>query len=393
MKIAIPKERRAGELRVAAVPETVKKLIALGYDVVVETGAGDGSSIPDALYQDMGATIAPDAQTALADADIVLKIQRPLTAAEGTDEVALLKSGAVLIAQLNALSQADTVAALTGAQKVTSFAMELMPRITRAQSMDILSSQNNLAGYRAVIDGAAEFGRAFPMMMTAAGTVAPARVLVYGAGVAGLQAVATAKRLGAVVHGTDVRPATREQVESLGGKFIVVDEAMEKEAETSGGYAKEMPPEYFVKQKQVVGEFLKKADIAITTALIPGRKAPTLITAEQVAVMKPGSVIIDLAAEQGGNCELTEPGKVVLKHGVKIVGHLNVASRLAADSSALFARNLYNFVQHLTDKTAKSLKIDWEDDLVKGTCVTRDGVVVHAQLAKPADGAAPAAAG
>lgn len=393
MKIAIPKERRDGELRVAAVPETVKKLIALGYEVVVETGAGDGSSIPDALYQDVGAVIASDAKSALADADIVLKIQRPLTAAEGNDEVALLKSEAVLICQLNALSQADTVAALTGAQKITSFAMELMPRITRAQSMDILSSQNNLAGYRAVIDGAAEFGRAFPMMMTAAGTVAPAKVLVFGAGVAGLQAVATAKRLGAVVHGTDVRPATKEQVESLGGKFIVVDEAMEKEAETAGGYAKEMPPEYFAKQKQVVGEFLKKADIAITTALIPGRKAPTLITAEQVASMKPGSVIVDLAAEQGGNCELTEPGKVVVKHGVKIVGHLNVASRLAADSSALFARNLFNFVQLLTDKTAKSLKIDWEDDLVKGTCVTRDGAVVHAQLAaKPADGAAAATA-
>jgi NAD(P) transhydrogenase subunit alpha len=386
MKVAIPKERRDGELRVAAVPETVKKLIALGYDVVVETNAGEGSSIPDGLYQDMGATIAEDAKSALADADIVLKIQRPMTAAEGTDEISLLKEGAVLVAQLNAMTEADTVAALTGDAKVTSFAMELMPRISRAQSMDILSSQNNLAGYRAVIDGAASFGRAFPMMMTAAGTVPPARVLVFGAGVAGLQAVATAKRLGAVIHATDVRPATKEQVESLGGKFVVVDEAMEKEAETSGGYAKEMPPEYFVKQKQVVGEFLKKADIAITTALIPGRKAPTLITAEQVATMKPGSVIVDLAAEQGGNCELTVPGEVVVCHGVKILGHLNVASRLAADSSALFARNLFNFVQLLTDKDSKSLKIDWEDELVKGTCVTRDGVVVHPKLAENAAG-------
>jgi NAD(P) transhydrogenase subunit alpha len=382
MKIAIPKERRDGELRVAAVPDTAKKLIALGYDVVVETNAGEGSSLPDSLYQDAGATIAPDAKSALADADIVLKIQRPMTAAEGTDEVGLLKDGAVLICQLNALTEAETVAALTGDGKVTSFAMELMPRITRAQSMDILSSQNNLAGYRAVIDGAASFGRAFPMMMTAAGTVPPARVLVFGAGVSGLQAVATAKRLGAVVHATDVRPATKEQVESLGGKFVVVDEAMEKEAETAGGYAKEMPPEYFVKQKQVVGEFLKKADIAITTALIPGRKAPTLITAEQVATMKPGSVIVDLAAEQGGNCELTKPGEVVVVHGVTILGHLNVASRLAADSSALFARNLFNFVQLLTDKDSKTMKIDWEDDLVKGTCVTRDGAVVHPKLAQ-----------
>lgn len=386
MKIAIPKERRDGELRVAAVPDTVKKLIALGYDVVVETDAGQGSSVPDSHYQDVGATIAPDAKAALADADVVLKIQRPMTKAEGTDEVGLLKAGAVLICQLNALTEAETVAALTGDGKVTSFAMELMPRITRAQSMDILSSQNNLAGYRAVIDGAASFGRAFPMMMTAAGTVPPARVLVFGAGVAGLQAVATAKRLGAVIHATDVRPATKEQVESLGGKFVVVDEAMEKEAETAGGYAKEMPPEYFVKQKQVVGEFLKKADIAITTALIPGRKAPTLITAEQVATMKPGSVIVDLAAEQGGNCELTKPGEVIVVHGVTILGHLNVASRLAADSSALFARNLFNFVQLLTDKDSKTMKIDWEDDLVKGTCVTREGAVVHPKLAQNAAG-------
>lgn len=386
MKIAIPKERRAGELRVAASPETVKKLIGLGYTVVIEAGAGEGSSFPDAQFAEAGATVAADA-AALSDADIILKVRRPLTAEEGTDETASYKEGAVLFCQLDALTQPAVVAALEG-RKVTAFAMELMPRITRAQSMDILSSQNNLAGYRAVIDGAAEFGRAFPMMMTAAGTVAPARVLVFGAGVAGLQAVATAKRLGAVVHATDVRPATKEQVESLGGKFVVVDEAMEKQAETAGGYAKEMPPEYFVKQKQVVGEFLKKADIAITTALIPGRKAPTLITEEQVKTMKPGSVIIDLAAEQGGNCECTVPGEVVIRHGVKIVGHTNVASRLPGDSSALFARNLFNFVQLLTDKGDKTLKINWDDDLVKGTCVTRDGAVVHPALA-----ATPAAAG
>jgi NAD(P) transhydrogenase subunit alpha len=381
MKIAIPKERRDGEKRVAATPESVKKLIALGYEVIVQKGAGEGSSFLDGQYTDMGATIAEDGPATLKDADIVLKVARPMTAGEGTDEIAMMKAGAVLVAHLNALGEPDLVAALKEAG-VTAFAMELMPRISRAQSMDILSSQNNLAGYRAVIDGAYEFGRAFPMMMTAAGTVAPARVLVFGAGVAGLQAVATAKRLGAVVHATDVRPATKEQVESLGGKFVVVDEAMEKEAETAGGYAKEMPPEYFEKQKQVVGEFIKKADICITTALIPGRKAPTLITEEQVKSMKPGSVIIDLAAEQGGNCAVTEPGKVVVRDNVKIVGNLDVPSRLAADSSNLFARNLFNFVQLLTDKESKEMKIDWDDDLVKGTCVTRDGAVVHPMLTK-----------
>jgi NAD(P) transhydrogenase subunit alpha len=246
--------------------------------------------------------------------------------------------------------------------------------------MDILSSQNNLAGYKAVIDGASTFNRAMPMMMTAAGTVPPARVLVFGAGVAGLQAVATAKRLGAVVFATDVRPATKEQVQSLGGKFVVVDEEMEKEAETAGGYAKEMPPEYFEKQKKVVGEHLTKADMVITTALIPGRKAPTLITEDQVKTMKPGSVIIDLAAETGGNCECTEPDKIVTKHGVIIVGHTNMASRVASDASTMFAKNLLNFLTPHVDKEAKALKIDWEDDLIKGTCVTRDGEIVHPML-------------
>ncbi|MGC2856420.1 Re/Si-specific NAD(P)(+) transhydrogenase subunit alpha [Novispirillum sp. DQ9] len=380
MKIAIPKERRAGEARVAASPDTVKKLVGQGLQVVVEQGAGLAAGVTDADFTAAGATIGADAAATLSDADVVLKVQRPMTADEGTDEVALLKEGAVLMCQLMALTERKLVDALA-ARKVTAFAMELMPRITRAQSMDILSSQNNLAGYKAVIDAAAEFGRAFPMMMTAAGTVAPARVLIYGAGVAGLQAVATAKRLGAVVFATDVRPATKEQVASLGGKFVVVDEDMEKEAETAGGYAKEMPPEYFVKQKQVLGEHLKKADVVITTALIPGRPAPKLITAEQVATMKHGSVIIDLAAETGGNCELTEAGTVVEKHGVKIVGYTNTPARLAGDASTLFAKNLLNFLQLMVDKETKGLKIDWEDDLVKGTLVTRDGAVVHPQLA------------
>lgn len=381
MKIAIPKERRDGESRVAASPDTVKKLIALGYDVVVETGAGVGSAIPDGQFREAGAIIATSGAEALHDADVVLKIERPLVASEGQDEVTLLKEGAILIANLHALNDRPVVEALA-ARKVTAFAMELLPRITRAQSMDILSSQNNLAGYRAVIEGAYCYGRAFPMMMTAAGTVAPARVLVFGAGVAGLQAVATAKRLGAIVHATDVRPATKEQVESLGGKFVVVDAEMEKAAETSTGYAKEMPPEYVVKQKQVVSEFLKKADIAITTALIPGRRAPTLISEDQVLSMKPGSVIVDLAAEQGGNCALTAPGQVIeTSNGVTIVGYNNLPGRLAADASGLFARNLFNFVSLITDKTAQAIKIDWQDELIKGTLVTHDGAVVHPQLA------------
>ncbi|NKD84713.1 Re/Si-specific NAD(P)(+) transhydrogenase subunit alpha [Haematospirillum jordaniae] len=379
MKIAIPKERRDGELRVAATPETVKKLIGLGYRVSVETGAGLHSSVADAQYAEAGAEIGADAASTLSDADIVLKVSRPMMAGDGFDEIALLPRGSRLFCHLNALSEPALVKALAE-RGVDAFAMELMPRITRAQSMDILSSQNNLAGYRAVIDAAAEYGRAFPMMMTAAGTVAPARVLVFGAGVAGLQAVATAKRLGAIVHATDVRPATREQVESLGGKFVVVDEAMEKEAETAGGYAKEMPPEYFERQKKVVGDFLRKADIAITTALVPGRKAPVLISADQVRDMKPGSVIVDLAAEQGGNCALTVPGQTVLHNGVKIVGNRDVSSRLAGDSSALFSRNLFNFIQFLTDREAKKLEINPDEALVKGTCVTRNGAVVHPQL-------------
>ncbi len=381
MRIAIPKEQREGELRVAASPDTVKKLVGLGFDVVVETGAGEGAAFTDDAFKEAGASIAATAAEAVGSADVILKVQRPLTASEGADEVAQYKEGAVLVCHLKALTEPAVVEALA-ARKVTSFAMELMPRISRAQSMDILSSQNNLAGYRAVIEAAATFNRAMPMMMTAAGTVPPARVLIFGAGVAGLQAVATAKRMGAVVYATDVRPATKEQVQSLGGKFVVVDEAMEKEAESAGGYAKEMPPEYFEKQKKVVGEHLTKADMVITTALIPGRKAPTLITAAQVATMKPGSVIVDLAAEAGGNCELTEPDKVVVKHGVTIVGHTNMPARLASDSSLLFAKNLLNFLTPQVNKDSKALDFKWDDDLVKGTLVTRDGAVVHPMLKK-----------
>lgn len=381
MKIAIPKEQRQYEARVAASPDTVKKYVGLGFDVVVEAGAGEGAAITDEMFKDAGATVAPDAAAALSDADLVLKVQRPLTAAEGTDELALMKRGAVLIAGLSALQEREQVKAYAAAG-ITAFAMEMMPRITRAQSMDILSSQSNLSGYKAVLDAAAEYGRAFPMMMTAAGTVPPAKVLVLGAGVAGLQAVATAKRLGAIVFATDVRPSVKEQVESLGGKFLVVDPDMEKEAETAGGYAKEMPEEYKRKQQEKVAEQLKKTDIAICTALIPGRKAPVLIPEEMVKGMRPGSVIIDLAVEQGGNCPLSKLGKVVTKYGVKIVGHANVPSRLAADASVLYAKNLLNFLQLSVAKDAPgTLAFNWDDEIIKGTGLTRDGQVVHPAFA------------
>lgn len=374
MKIAIPKERRAGEARVAASPDTVKKYVQMGFEVVVETGAGDGAAIADSVYQDAGATIVADAAAALG-ADVVLKIQRPTD-----DEIAQLKDGGVLIAGLSALTNKDMVQKLAE-RKVTAFAMELVPRITRAQSMDILSSQANLAGYKAVLDAVYEFKRAVPMMMTAAGTIAPARFLVLGAGVAGLQAIATAKRLGGVVHAFDVRPAVKEQVESLGGKFVEVDSEATKDAETKGGYAKEMGEDYKRKQAAKIAEVLAKTDIAICTALIPGKPAPVLITEEMVQGMRPGSVIVDLAVEAGGNCPLSEFDQVVVKHGVTLVGHGNVPSRLAVDASSLFAKNLLNFISPLVDKDSKTLKFNWDDEILKGACVTRDGQIVHPALA------------
>jgi len=377
MKIAIPKESRPGEKRVAASPDVVKKLVGFGFEVTVEKDAGLQAAITDDDFKAAGAAIAKDAAAALKSADVVLKIQRP-----DADEIKLMNKGAVLCAHLSALTEKKDVEALAKAG-ITAFAMELMPRISRAQSMDILSSQSNLAGYKAVLDAAGEYGSAFPMMMTAAGTIAPAKVFIMGVGVAGLQAIATAKRLGSVVTATDVRPATREQVESLGGKFLTVDAEMEKDAETSGGYAKQMPPEYFEKQKQVVSEHIKKQDIVITTALIPGRTAPILVTKEMVASMRTGSVIIDLAVEAGGNVEGSKPGEVVVsKNGVKIVGHLNVASRLAKDASQLFAKNLLNFLTPHVDKEAKTLKFNFEDETVSGTCVCKDGKVVHPMLSE-----------
>ena len=380
MKIAVLKERRDGESRVAATPETVKKFAGLGCDVTVESGAGAGSHISDSAFEEAGAKIAHSVADTAGGADVILKVARPMTADEGEDEIAGLPSGKILVSALQALTAQDTVDALSK-QNVTSFAMELMPRITRAQSMDILSSQSNLAGYKAVIDAAATFGRALPMMMTAAGTIAPARVLVFGAGVAGLQAIATAKRMGAVVLATDVRYAAKEQVESLGGKFIVVDEEAMKAAETEGGYAKEMSDDFKKKQAEAVRAEVLKSDIIVTTALIPGRPAPVLVTADMVSAMKPGSVIVDLAVEAGGNVEGAKLGEVVTTdNGVTIIGHANVPARLARDASALYARNLFNFLSPFIDKETGDLNINWEDDVITGTLVTKDGKVVHPRL-------------
>jgi NAD(P) transhydrogenase subunit alpha len=370
MKLAVPKETVPGETRVAATPESIKKFKGLGLDVVVETGAGAAARIADADYVAAGASIAPDARTVLADADIVLKVRGPNAA-----ECSLIKKGAVVAALLAPHTEKAAIATLAG-QGATAFAMEFLPRISRAQAMDVLSSQANLAGYKAVIDAAATFGRAMPMMMTAAGTIAPARVLVMGVGVAGLQAIATAKRLGAIVSATDVRPATKEQVESLGGTFVAVMDEEFKNAQTAAGYAKPMSAEYQAKQAALTAETIKKQDIVITTALIPGRKAPVLVTEEMIKTMKPGSVIVDLAAEAGGNTPLTRAGETHEVHGVIIVGTLNLPGRLAVDASSLYARNLFNFVSLLVDKKTGALAIDWNDEIVKGAVVAKDGEVV-----------------
>ena len=387
MKISVAKERRADERRVAASPDTVKRLAGMGQEIVVESGAGAGCSFGDAAYEAAGARIAADAAAALGAGDIVLKVQRPLRAGEGAlDELALMKRGAVLIGLLQPLQRRDDVEGYAKAG-IAAFAMELVPRISRAQSMDVLSSQANLAGYKAVLDAAGEFGRAMPMMMTAAGTIAPARVLVMGTGVAGLQAIATARRLGGIVSATDVRLAAKEQVESLGATFLVVDLEAMKAMETAGGYAKEMGEDFARRQREHVTEALKKTDIVICTALIPGRKAPVLITREMVAVMRPGSVIVDLAVEQGGNVEGSELGKTVTsKNSVAIIGHANVPSRIAVDASQLYARNLLAFMGLLIDKD-KSLKIDVADEIVRATLLTRDGKIVHPQLAPAPAGA------
>ncbi|HWA89404.1 MAG TPA: Re/Si-specific NAD(P)(+) transhydrogenase subunit alpha, partial [Rhizomicrobium sp.] len=331
-----------------------------------------GAHIADADYQAAGASVAGG--NVLGDADIVLKVRGP-----SQGEIAQMKKGAVLASLLAPHAEAEAISGLAGAG-VTAFAMELLPRISRAQAMDVLSSQANLAGYKAVVDAAAKFGRAMPMMMTAAGTIAPARVLVMGVGVAGLQAIATAKRLGAIVSATDVRPATKEQVESLGGTFVAVMDEEFKQAQTAAGYAKPMSAEYQAKQAALTAETIKKQDIVITTALIPGRKAPVLVTEEMVRTMKPGSVIVDLAAEQGGNCPLTCAGEVVERDGVILMGYTNLPARLAVDTSSLYARNLFNFVALIVDRKSGALALNWDDEIVKGAGLTRDGAVVHPAL-------------
>ncbi|MBN9010761.1 MAG: Re/Si-specific NAD(P)(+) transhydrogenase subunit alpha [Rhizobiales bacterium] len=374
MKIAVPAEADKLETRVAATPETVKKFKGLGAEVSVQAGAGAASRIPDADYAAAGATVA-DARETVRDADIILKVRRP-----DASEMQAYKPGAIVVAIMDPYGNDSALKALADA-KLAAFAMELMPRITRAQSMDVLSSQANLAGYQAVIDAADNYDRALPMMMTAAGTVPAARVFVMGAGVAGLQAIATARRLGAVVTATDVRPAAKEQVESLGAKFVAVEDEEFKQAETAAGYAKPMSAEYQAKQAALVAEHIKKQDIVITTALIPGRPAPKLVSAVMVASMKPGSVLVDLAVERGGNVEGAKAGEIAKAGDVKIIGFLNVPGRIAASASALYARNLYNFVETFFDKTSKAFAINWYDELVKATVLTRDGAVVHPSFA------------
>jgi NAD(P) transhydrogenase subunit alpha len=372
--IAVTRERRAGETRVAATPETVKKLAAAGFSLVVERGAGAAAAYPDTDYEAAGAALAAGPAEAISGADILLKVRAPVD-----EEIAALKPGAIVVGLLNPHQEKAALQALA-AQGASAFTMEFVPRITRAQVMDALSSQANLAGYRAVVEASAAYGKAMPMMMTAAGTVAPAKVFVMGAGVAGLQAVATARRLGAVVTATDVRPAAKEQVESLGAKFVAVEDDEFKQAETAAGYAKEMSAEYQAKQAALVAEHIKKQDIVVTTALIPGRPAPRLVTAEHVASMRPGSVLVDLAVEQGGNVEGVTPGEVTRTDGgVTIVGLANLPGRVAADASALYARNLFAFAGLFLDKEG-AFAPDWEDEILKAALVARDGAVVHPAL-------------
>ena len=369
MRIAVPGEAAEAEARVAVTPETVRKLIGLGAEVAVRAGAGLRSGILDADYAAAGAAVRE--RDIVAEADVVLCVRRPEPAA-----LRSVRPGALVIGIMDPYGQDEALRALA-ATGATCLAMELMPRITRAQAMDVLSSQANLAGYRAVIDAAEQYGRAIPMMMTAAGTVPAAKVFVMGVGVAGLQAIATARRLGAIVTATDVRPATKEQVESLGAKFVAVEDEEFRQAETSGGYAKEMSDAYRAKQAALVASHIAKQDIVITTALIPGRPAPKLVSADMVRAMRPGSVVMDLAVERGGNCELSRPDEVVTSDGVKIVGYSNMAGRLAATASSLYARNLFAFVETLIDKDAKAVRVEAGDELVKATCLTRDGAVVH----------------
>lgn len=380
MKIGIPKEIHPKERRVAASPETVKKLVGMGFEVLIEKEAGHASMMLDGAFEEAGAKILPDASALYGEADVICKVQRPLSIPLlDLDDTVLLRPGQMLMAKLDALYRREEVQMYVE-KKISAFALEMIPRITRGQSMDILSSQSNLAGYKMVMEAANYFGRMFPMMMTAAGTVPPAKVLVLGAGVAGLQAIATAKRLGAQVFAFDVRPAVKEEVESLGAKFVEVPSEETTAAQDSGGYAREMSEEYKRKQSALIHETIKKMDIVITTALIPGRRAPVLVNEEMVKDMKPGSVIVDLAAEAGGNCPLCEMDKVVVAHDVTILSWENLPSLIAVDASALYARNIFNFITNMYDKEAKTIKLNLEDEIVKGTLVTHEGRIVHSAL-------------
>ena len=378
MKIAVLKERRTGERRVAATPETVKRFLEIGAAVVVETDAGTGANYSDVDYQHAGAIIGSNSVDTLDGADVILKVRHPIMD-DGDNELTQMNSGQVLIAMLNPLirSRDCEIYAQAG---INAFAMELMPRVTRAQSMDVLSSQASLAGYKSILDATEIFSRALPMMMTAAGTITPAKIFVMGAGVAGLQAIATARRLGAVVSATDVRLAAKEQVESLGANFIMVDDEENAQAETKAGYAKEMSERYQKKQAALISETISKQDIVICTALIPGQAAPILVDEAMVMSMKPGSVIVDLAVENGGNCALSEMGAVKDVNGVKIIGHENYPARIAADASDLYARNLFNFLSPHIDSENGSLSFNFEDETVSGVCLTKDGEVIHPML-------------
>ncbi len=375
MRFVIPAESRPDETRVAAVPEIARRFRETGADVAVQAGAGAAAGFPDSAYESAGVEIVPSFDACVAGADAVLKILRPTP-----EETAKIPEGANLFCLMAPFLDRAALEACA-ARGLTAFALEFMPRITRAQSMDVLSSQSSLAGYRAVIEAVSVYNRMMPMMMTAAGTVAPARVFVMGAGVAGLQAIATARRLGAVVTATDVRPAAKEQVASLGAEFVAVEDDEFREAETAAGYAKPMSAEYLKKQAELVSQHLLRQDIVITTALTPGRAAPKLLSEEQVRSMRPGSVIVDIAVEQGGNCALSRAGETVDVDGVKVVGTPNLPGRIAADASSLFSRNVWNFVSPMTGEGG-SLEIDWEDELVQGTCVTRSGRIVHPGLAE-----------
>ena len=374
MKICIPKED-SNELRTAISPEIVKKLSGSGHEIFLETNAGSGSNFDDEIFIEAGAKIYTD-NAQLKTADFIFRVNAP-----SDEEIALYKENSILIASLNPYNNSEIIKKLE-TQKTISFAMELMPRITRAQSMDVLSSQSNLAGYQAVIEASHIFNKAMPMMMTAAGTIAPAKVMVFGAGVAGLQAIATAKRLGAIVSATDVRMAAKEQVESLGGKFVMVETEEDQDAETSGGYAKEMSEEFKVKQAELISKTISSQDIVICTALIPGKKAPTLITEEHVKSMKAGSVIIDLAAENGGNCVSTKLGETAVVDGVSIYGASNITSSISQDASALYSKNLFNFFNLLVNQESNQVDIDWEDEIVVNTLITKDGKIIKEEFMK-----------